>query len=171
MSLDIFRPSYLFYQVEDISVEWLKRQDISYILLDVDNTIAVWNEEQVSVTVEAWIREVLQSKIKIMLISNSAAGRLERISARFGIGYISWAYKPFNHSFLKALHFLGCTDRKRALVIGDQVFTDVLGGNRLGIKTVLLTPRFDKDYIWTKFVRILEKIVLKRLNISKKTRA
>lgn len=170
MNLEIFRPAHLFYRVEDISPEWLKQQGISYILLDVDNTLAVWNEEQLSSSVDLWIRNIKENKIKIMLISNSAAARLERISSRYGLGYISWACKPFNRSFLKALHLLGCTDRQRAIMIGDQVFTDVFGGNRLGIKTVLLTPRFDKDYIWTKFVRVIERIVLKRLNISKKTR-
>lgn len=171
MGFEKFRPTYLFYQVEDISIQWLQNERVAYILLDVDNTIAVWNEEQISSTVDAWIKNVLHNKIKIMLISNSATARLDRISSRYGIGYISWAGKPFNYSFIKALRFLGCTDSSRSLVIGDQVFTDVFGGNRLGIKTVLLTPRFDKDYIWTKFVRIVEKFVLKNLGISKKNRA
>ena len=170
MNLDIFKPKYLFYQVEDISIEWLKQQGVAYILLDVDNTIAVWNEEHVADSVDAWIRNVLQNKIKIMLISNSAAARLERISCKYGIGYISWSLKPFNRSFVRGLALMGCTDKKRALVIGDQVFTDVFGGNRLDIATVLLTPRFDKDYIWTKFARKMENIVLRKLNINKKTR-
>lgn len=149
---------------------WLQEQGISYVLLDVDNTIAVWNEENISAGVDAWIKNVLESDIKIILISNSSTGRLERISSIYGIRYIGWSCKPFNRSFVRALRLLGCNDRNSAIVIGDQMFTDVFGGNRLGIKTVLLTPRFDKDYIWTKFMRIIERIVLKRLNISKKTR-
>lgn len=170
MNLEIFRPKFLFYQLEDISLEWLQEQNVSYILLDVDNTIAVWNEENIAPSVDAWIKNALQNKIKIILISNSAAARLKRISSVYGIKYISWALKPFNRSFLQALTLIECNKKENALVIGDQLFTDVLGGNRLNIRTVLLTPRFDKDYIWTKLVRKIEKIVLRNLNISKKTR-
>lgn len=169
MNLEILRPTYLFRHVEDIPLCWLQEQRIKHLLLDVDNTIASWDSEQIDPKVDAWLRAVLDAQIRIELLSNSPPGRLKRLAGQYGIGWTSWALKPFNRSFKKALRRLGCTDGKEALVVGDQMFTDVLGGNRLGIRTVLLTPRYDKDYIWTKLVRYAEQYFLEKLKINKKT--
>ncbi len=163
------RPTYLYYRVECISLAWLREQNVKYILLDVDNTIAVWNREDIETAVSVWLEGVLSAGIKVILISNSGATRLKRLSSKYGIGYISWALKPFSRSFERALNKLGATRYSDVLVIGDQMFTDVLGGNCLGIRTVLVTPRYDKDYIWTKLMRHLERYALHKLKLNKKT--
>ena len=169
MNFEILRPTYLFCHVENIPLAWLEEMGVKYLLLDVDNTIASWDSEDIAPSVDAWLRKVLGAGIKVTLLSNSPPGRLKRFARQYGITYSSWALKPLNRSFKAGLKRLDCADKGQALVVGDQMFTDVLGGNRLGIRTVLLTPRYDKDYIWTKLVRYAEKYFLKKMQINKKT--
>ncbi|HHW74588.1 MAG TPA: HAD hydrolase-like protein, partial [Firmicutes bacterium] len=73
-----------------------------------------------------------------------------------------YAVKPRRRAFRKALQILDLTASETA-VVGDQIFTDVLGGNRLGLYTILVTPINDKEFIWTRMIRCLERFVLKRL--------
>lgn len=163
-----FRPTYLFARVEEISISWLKSASIKYVFLDVDNTITGWSEETVPSSVGTWLETLLANDIKIILISNSGNRRLEKIATRFGIKYISWALKPSKRPFLKALRTLECVDNSKVLVIGDQVFTDIWGGNKLGLNTALVTPRYQKEFFYTKIIRKIERKVLKILQISKK---
>lgn len=165
---EFVRPTYLFYHVEQISIDWLRAQNIRYILLDVDNTIAVWNKNEIDDGVAVWLREILNAKIQVILISNSGTARLKCMSLTYNVAYISWAMKPLRASFKKAMARWGNPDTQEVLVIGDQLFTDVWGGNKLGLKTILLTPRYSKEYIWTSLIRYLESYVLKRLCLCKK---
>ena len=163
-----FRPKYLFSCVETISLDWLREKKYEYIFLDVDNTITGWNEEIVSSSVGEWLELLLKNEFKIILISNSGNRRLSKIATRFGIKYISWAAKPSVRPFKKALQLLGCGDKNKVLVIGDQLFTDIWGGNKMGLNTALVTPRYQKEFFYTKIIRKIERKVLKILQISKK---
>jgi HAD superfamily phosphatase (TIGR01668 family) len=71
------------------------------------------------------------------------------------------AAKPSRAAFRRALGFLG-TAPEHTAVIGDQIFTDILGGNRMGLFTVLVVPMSTKEFIWTKFVRQVEKLILRK---------
>ena len=75
---------------------------------------------------------------------------------------ISKARKPSRRAFRQALATLGTTEKETA-VVGDQLFTDVLGGNRLGLYTVLVMPLSKREFFGTKAIRSLERIVLRRL--------
>jgi HAD superfamily phosphatase (TIGR01668 family) len=70
--------------------------------------------------------------------------------------------KPRRRAFRRALHIMELTSQETA-VIGDQIFTDVLGGNRLGLYTILVTPISEKEFIWTRLMRKLERFVLNYL--------
>lgn len=163
-----FRPDFIYYQVEEITIAWLKKENVKYIFLDVDNTITGWAEKTVPDSVAQWLEKILANNIKVILISNSGNKRLQKIAAEFSIKYISWAAKPSKRPFAEALKYLDCLNKQEVLVIGDQLFTDIWGGNKMGLKTLLVTPRYQKEFFYTKIIRKIERKVLKILQISKK---
>ena len=160
-----FRPKYQFASVEKIDIDWLKTKKIQHIFLDVDNTITGWGEETVPSTVAKWLETVLLEGITVILISNSGNQRLEKIAKRFNIPYISWALKPSKSPFKKALQVTACQDKQTVLVVGDQLFTDIWGGNKLGLNTALVTPRYQRELFYTQIIRQIERKVLKILQI------
>lgn len=155
-------PTLRIDRVSQIDLNWLAAQNIKFILLDVDNTISYWLEEDIEVDIAAWINQLKERNFKISLLSNSDSERLKRISKRFSIPAISWSCKPFSFSFRKALRNMGAKDASQAVVIGDQMFTDVLGGNKIGAKTIWTKSLSSREFIATKAVRLLEKFLTKK---------
>lgn len=154
-------PTLRIDRVSDIDLNWLEEQNIKFILLDVDNTISYWLEEDIEPDIANWIDLLKKKNFKISLLSNSDSKRLRKISNRFDITAISWSCKPFSFSFYKALRTMGAKDASQAIVIGDQMFTDVLGGNKIGAKTIWTKSLSSREFIATKAVRFLEKFFTK----------
>jgi len=94
-------------------------------------------------------------------VSNNTDLRVKEIADRVNIPFIARAKKPRRRSFRKAMALMD-TKPEHTAVVGDQIFTDILGGNRLGLFTVLVSPISRKEFIGTRLVRILEKIILER---------
>lgn len=152
--------------VLDIDLDYLKEKGISLLLLDLDNTLVEWHKEDISPSVIHWFREAKEKGFNLCILSNNCKERVEKISQSLGVSFIHKAIKPSKRAFRKAMRIYESNPWQTA-VIGDQIFTDVLGGNRLGIYTILVTPLATKDFWGTKLVsRKLEKVVLK--NLSKK---
>lgn len=160
-------PTLRIDRVSNIDLNWLEAQNIKFILLDVDNTISYWLEEDIEVDIAHWIELLKQRNFKITLLSNSDSDRLKRISKRFSIPAISWSCKPFSFSFHKALSIMGAKDASQAIVIGDQMFTDVLGGNKIGAKTIWTQSLSSREFIFTKVVRLLEKFFTQKFEKKK----
>ena len=129
------------------------------IALDLDNTIVPWHTSMVTPGATVWIQEVLRRGIGICLITNNYAGGAAAMSARFGIPLIKGALKPSPWSFHAALRELGVAGHNAA-VVGDQIFTDVLGGKLAGMRAVLVKPLSSSEFPTTKIVRLLERPML-----------
>jgi len=145
-------------KVEDISYEELKSKNIKAILLDIDNTIINY-EREIKENVVEWIKKAKQYDIEICLLSNNTQKKVEEIANKLNIKYIYNSGKPGKKGYLKAMKLLNVKNTEIATV-GDQIFTDVYGGNRLNMHTILVEPIEVKDLLITKVKRPLEKLVL-----------
>ena len=154
-------PDIYYESIFDIEVEDLQDYDIKGVVVDVDNTIVPWNDKEISNEVFNWFNNLIEKGFRLCLISNGMNKRVEYFSNQLDIPAISKAVKPRKKAFRQALKILG-VKKERVAVIGDQIFTDVLGGNRMGFTTILVDPLNKQEFITTKLMRLLEKFVIKR---------
>ena len=112
----------------------------------------------------AWLKGVQAKGFSVYIVSNNSRDRVQKFARAFGVPAISKAVKPRRGAFRTACEAMGVKPQEAAIV-GDQVFTDVLGGNRLGVYTILVAPVSGKEFVGTKFMRMLERVVLRKLKM------
>ncbi len=137
--MKIFYPRFSFRRVTDLTVEWLKGQGISALLLDVDNTLTTHNNPEVPAEVLDWLHEMRAAGMKLLLLSNNHPARVAPFAQKLGVGFIADAAKPLGGGVKRSQKVLGETPEGIALV-GDQIFTDVLCANLAGITSILVEP-------------------------------
>ena len=144
----------------DINIHELYKAGIRGILFDLDNTIMPRNADVFSIEVSSWLKEIRKSNFKACIISNNNAKRVYKLAGELDLPAICYAVKTRRKPFRRALELLGTCPEQTA-VVGDQVFTDVLGGNRLGMFTILVAPMNGKEFWATRLIsRRLERYVL-----------
>ncbi len=149
----------------DIPLSKLRNQGISGLIIDLDNTVAEWGCVKLTRKVRVWFADLKKHELKACLVSNNRGSRVQTIAERLNIPAISRAGKPRRRSFRQAMAILG-TGAGDTAVIGDQVLTDVLGGNRLGLYTILVMPINKREFIGTKLIRLVENLVTRHLVLS-----
>ena len=135
----LFRPTVLGERVTDLTAERLRGMGARALLLDVDNTIATYTGREPAPGALEWARAMTEAGFQVMIVSNNYKRRVSAFAARFGLGYVSFACKPFPFGYLRAKRRMGARAGECA-VVGDQIFTDVVGANLCGMRSVLLTP-------------------------------
>ncbi len=159
--MDILLPDLVLESVFDIDLKALTRRGIAGILIDIDNTLVHWEESWMKQEFIDWIK-LAEKDFKLCLVSNSLGQRAQSFAELLGIPAVGRALKPLNRAFLQAMALVGLEPVETA-VIGDQLFTDILGGNRLNLYTILVNPLSSREFVTTRFVRRLERLVLRRL--------
>jgi len=154
-------PNKVYNKVTDINLTELRQLGITGLLLDLDNTLVKWDSEEMDPEFMVWIEQVKALGFKLCLVSNGKPQRVQRFAQLFNIPAVIKAFKPKRTPFRRALELLKL-DRKQVAMIGDQLFTDVLGANRLGIYTILISPLGKNELRTTKFMRRLEQRMLRR---------
>ncbi len=150
-------PSQLVGAVWEINLEKLWSEGIRGLILDLDNTLTDWNESYLRPEVRAWIASAQSFGFKLCLVSNAFRGtRVKKVAEELGLQVVIWACKPFPVAFRRAMRAMG-TEVKTTCAIGDQVFTDMLGANWLGLRTILVTPLNLRESPHTQLIRKLEK--------------
>lgn len=145
-----------------INLDDLKQRGIKAIFFDIDNTIVPWDSHQLAPEIETWFRDVCNHGFKVCFVSNNNEQRVSTLCCSLQVPGVHRAAKPRRKGLRQALALLE-TDIHEAAFVGDQIFTDVLAGNRLGLYTILVEPLLGKEFIGTKINRQLEKLVLKRI--------
>lgn len=136
----LFRAGYLADNIYQISGEALARRGIRLLLADLDNTLVPYGIPLPDEKLRAWRDELAEHGVTLFVLSNNRHENRPRIFAEgLEVPYIGHAGKPKTPSFFKAMEQMGVTAEQTA-IIGDQIFTDVLGGNRAGVKTILVKP-------------------------------
>ena len=149
-----------------IDIEELKHNNIKGIAIDVDNTLIDY-KKIVSEDIKKWVELVKQSELKICILSNSNNKiKVESVAKTLDLEYIMFAQKPMKKGFKKAMKLLDLPAENIA-VIGDQVFTDVIGANRMNMLSIYVEPINKKEYWYTKWKRPIEAIILKASNKMK----
>lgn len=135
----LFSPTAAVDRVTDITPELLKSLGIKAVLLDVDNTLAEYGSQNPLEGSVEWSRAMTQAGIKTIILSNNFKERVEPFAAKYGIPFLCFSLKPLPFAYWRAARILGAK-RREAAVVGDQVFTDVIGANLAGMKSILLVP-------------------------------
>ena len=148
----------------DVDVEALAARGVRVLLLDLDNTLTKWKVNIVDDATRLWVARAAARGLTMCIVSNSNGTRAGIVAGMLGIEYMKNAAKPFPGGIRRAMRQMGSDERDTAM-IGDQLYTDILGGKRAGIFTVLVRPIDRKEFIWTQFVRIFEHRKLKRLGL------
>lgn len=164
-------PQKYISSIWNIKPESLREKGIKGIIIDLDNTLIPWKSKVMPNQVAEWFNNIKKAGIAVCVVSNARSKRVNHLIKPFDIPAISKAVKPRRKAFIKAMELMSTTILETA-VIGDQLFTDILGGNRLGLYTILVVPMSKKEFIGTKMVRQVEKVILKRgrkRNIINKT--
>ncbi len=154
------RPDVIAPAVTEIDLPALWARGIRALLLDLDNTLVCWRSKDVRAEIGAWVQQAREQGFRLCIVSNAAhIERVESVARQLGIPYVVRAVKPLRRALRRAAALLGVSPAQAA-VIGDQVFTDVLGGNRAGMLTVLVQP-IDRrhEFVSTKAMRLLERAI------------
>jgi len=159
MLLNKLLPDIQVDTIYDIDLEALKSRGIKGIITDLDNTLIEWNRPSATPELAEWLQKVQDKGYKLIVVSNNNAARVGAFASPLGIPFIHRANKPFHKSFKLAQKMMKLQP-DQVVVIGDQIFTDVLGGNRLNLHTILVIPIVQSDNFSTRFIRRLERIAL-----------
>lgn len=159
-------PKEYLNSVKDISIELLNKNNIKGLILDVDNTLISLDKKMPAGIVE-WVKNIKAKGIKICILSNSnKIDKVEAVAKLIETPYIFFGKKPLKSGFLRAQNILKLKAENIA-VVGDQIFTDVIGANRCNMFSILVKPIEEKDYLITKIKRPLEKMIIKKYQKNK----
>lgn len=137
--MSVFYPSKMFRSVSDISPEQLKALGISALILDVDNTLTTHNNPVPDTEVLKWLEVMREHGIRLVIASNNSGARIGAFAEKLGLDYVARAAKPLPIGFWRVARRMGLSAKSFG-VVGDQIFTDTLGGNLFGAKTFLVRP-------------------------------
>ncbi len=144
--------------ITDVSIDDLYHRGIKGILLDLDNTIIVWGENKIPAATRQWIQRGKKKGLLFCMLSNSYTSRAKRIANELEIPVIAPALKPLPFGYWRAMKLLATT-AANTIMIGDQLFTDMLGAHFLKIHTIYVTPLSTTEFCLTRISRCLERLV------------
>lgn len=160
-------PKEYLSSVKDIKLEFLNKNNIKGLILDVDNTLINLNRKMPA-GISDWVRNLKANGIKICILSNSnKIDKVEAVAKMIDVPYIFFGKKPLKSGFLRAKDILKLPNENIA-VVGDQIFTDVIGANRCNMFSILVKPIEEKDYLITKLKRPLEQLIIKKYEKNKR---
>lgn len=145
-----------------IDLDALARRGIRCLLVDVDNTLVPWGEGRISQPARRFVERAREAGLSLVLLSNARPSRRAWAAAALGIPSAPRGFKPLPASFVKAASMVGCRPHEAA-VVGDQIWTDVLGGNLAGMYTILVDPIQQREHSLTRLGRRLERALLSHL--------
>lgn len=158
-------PKVILNSVAEITVEFLQKNDIKALILDVDNTL-INIERVIPEATKKWVKCMKENNIKLYILSNTNnKQKVGDVSNALDIPYRNLAKKPSKKGFIKVQEILQ-EKSENIGVVGDQIFTDVIGGNRANMFTILVEPIQKKEYWYTRWKRPIENVV--KNNFKKK---
>lgn len=161
--LQLLAPRQYIASIHALHPAELAVSGISGLIVDLDNTLTPWqggrpDDERLADLVGAFAKV----EIGVCIVSNNRGPRVAAFGAALRIPVVAGALKPRRQPFRQAMDLLG-TGPSQTAVVGDQIFTDILGGNRLGLYTILVQPMSPREFIGTRVVRKVEGLVLAAL--------
>ncbi len=157
-----FIPSQYVRTVFDITPDSLLEKGIRGIITDLDNTLVEWDRPEATPMLIDWLKSMKDAGIQVVIVSNNNELRVKSFADPLGIPFIYQARKPMGRAFRKALKIMSVKS-ENVVVIGDQMLTDIFGGNRNKLHTILVLPVAQSDGFFTRFNRMVERRIMKKL--------
>lgn len=154
---DIYQKS-----IYTINYDKLKTRGIKCLLFDLDNTLVPFDIKEANSEIKDLFNQLKEKGFRVIIFSNSPKSRLKPFKDYLDVDCSASSRKPLKSGFLKILNEYKLEENEVA-IIGDQLLTDIIGGNKVGITTILINPISTRDSIITKPNRFLEKRVMKKL--------
>jgi HAD superfamily phosphatase (TIGR01668 family) len=151
-------PDLRFATVEQIDVATLASRGITGMLADLDGTLVGDHQSEVAGSVSTWVGGLRAAGIDVCIVSNSGPARVAPVAAALDVPFVAHAAKPLRRGIDAGLRVLARPANDVALV-GDQLFTDVWGGRRSNLLTILVEPRSADQALLTRLKRPLERLV------------
>ena len=158
----MFKPTYVFDKVGEITPDFLAKKHIKGLLLDLDNTLTTHNNPVPPQSSLDWLTKMKAAGIKLMIVSNNHAPRVKPFAEQLELDFVPEGKKPLTFGYTKAIAKLGL-NKKNVAAVGDQIFTDVLGSNLKGIRSIFVFPIEPETRLPFRFKRACEKPFLPKL--------
>lgn len=159
---DLLVPDLYVPSVFDLDLERLRDYGLRGFILDLDNTLVEWGHPEPTEPLREWVGRLLGAGFRACIVSNNSQARVQAFARALSVPGIDKAVKPRRGPYRRAMQVMGTASSETA-VIGDQIFTDILGGKRLGLYTVLVAPVSRTEFLGTRLVRLLEGAWLRHL--------
>ena len=157
----LLTPGFIYSTFDEVTPDFLEELGIRALLIDIDNTLAPYEQDEPDERIRSWFASLRARGIKAALISNNHAPRVELFNQTLGLPAYPDSGKPASRSLIAAMREMGVTPAETA-GLGDQLLTDTLAAHRLGLFSIIVPPIKDKRTLFFRFKRWLEKPYIRR---------
>lgn len=161
--MSLFFPTKRVKEISEIKAEQLKGMGIKGIILDVDNTLTTHGSQHVEQKVLDWLENISKEGFELMIVSNNFNHRIKPFADKLGLDYIAVGCKPLSGGFIRSRKKFDVS-KKEMVIVGDQMFTDILGANLYGCKSIMVEPIKLEESSSFIFRRKLENKILSKYN-------
>ena len=158
---DFLTPDYMFGSYREVTPAFLHSIGVRALLIDIDNTLAPYEQADPDGEILAWFDALRKSGIKAALVSNNHAPRVERFNKTLGLLAYPDSHKPRRATLEKAMQAMGVSHGETAM-LGDQLLTDCYAGKHIGLTAIILPPIKDKTNLFFRFKRFLERPFIRK---------
>lgn len=155
----IFKPDYVFDKIYDISFDFLEKEGIKALILDLDNTLTTHNNPIPMPKIKEWLETMKEKNFPMIIVSNNSYERVKPFSDSLGLPFVPKGKKPLPKGYNEAIKRLGL-DKTEVLAVGDQIFTDVLGTKTARIRSAFVFPIEYETGFWFRVKRTIERPLL-----------
>jgi uncharacterized protein len=161
----MLRPDAVVASVTEVTPDFLHARGVRAVMVDLDDTLLASGSDLLEPLFRAWLETLRGAKIPVVILSNGTQTRVARWAQELGVVGLPLMGKPLGRAFRQGLAELGTPAHETAMV-GDQLFTDVLGANLVGMVSVLVTPLSPGKLLHTRALRRLERVLLRRYRLT-----
>lgn len=165
--MSLFTPTYFAKHVSDINIKLLRKLNIKGIILDIDDTLAPHKCSTPDAKALKWVNLLKENNTKLILVSNNFKNRVRKFAKKLDLPYVYMGLKPLSYGIKKAIKFLDLSPEE-VIMVGDQIFTDIIGANFLKLKSILVDPVSKSKTMLLKIKRYFEKNIRKTIKNNKK---
>ena len=158
---DFLTPDYMFGHYYEITPEFLKSIGVRALLIDIDNTLAPYEQPDPDERIRNWFASLAENGIVAALVSNNHAPRVERFNKDLGLLAYADSGKPKRKTLELAMKELGVTHKETAM-LGDQLLTDSFAGKHIGLYALIVPPIKDKTNLFFRFKRLCERPFIRK---------
>ena len=159
--MDLLTPTYMFAHYYDVTPQFLTERGIRGLLIDIDNTLAPYEQPDPDERIHQWFGELEKHGIKAALVSNNHPPRVERFNRTLGLIAYADSGKPSKKTLIRAMNALEVS-REETAMLGDQLLTDSYAGRHLGLPSIIVPPIHDKTNLFFRFKRWCERPFIRK---------